>query len=173
TGAKTGLITATFIQGMTGSLDDILTLKKVIKGAGEVIGNGKNTQNNNPYNVLSQTEQQKKEAIDMLKNGWEGLLGQMQGINLSSEAGSMSEATRSNAYNTGNVSSEINSKKPENFDNSFRTKNINNSSYIENIEIKNRNNMNSVSKIYTNSDEVELMIKNSIDKYTHSKIRFK
>ncbi|MDO5089839.1 MAG: hypothetical protein Q4D53_08630, partial [Leptotrichiaceae bacterium] len=133
---------------------------KLGKGIGDITGIGQNSQNNYPYNVMSKNVQQQKEALKLIDHGLESLLGQLQGVNLLSETGSMSEATRSNAYNSGRVNSEIKSKNFENLQSPFKTRDKYISNYIKELENLNRNNTNKILESYMDSEKIKLGSKN-------------
>ncbi|RRD37317.1 hypothetical protein EII29_11225 [Leptotrichia sp. OH3620_COT-345] len=168
-GTRSGLAASIFIRGMTGNLGNVEILKKFMGSGKKVFVNSESKfediQGVYPYNVINYEQQ--KEAINMLENGFESLLSRLQGVTLLSEAGSMSEGARNNAYN--NMNDMIRSSDLGNFEKPFKTKSMNVSDYMENLVELNRNVVKRISKAYLNSSETELMIKNSINEYNNLK----
>ncbi|WP_158612532.1 hypothetical protein, partial [Leptotrichia sp. OH3620_COT-345] len=168
-GTRSGMLTATFIQGMTGDLTNKELLGTLWNKTGSLFVNSESKfediQGVYPYNVINY-EKQREKAIDMIREGWRNLWGELSSINLLSGGGLMSEGARNNAYNnTNNTFSGGKSRDTENFDIPFNPISRLSNNYIEELERLNRNNIERISEWYMNPEDMKEVTGESLEEY--------
>ena len=164
TGSMIGMGAALFFQAATMDLSNLASYKQLGKQIENATGSDK--QGNYPYNVMSNTERLGGAGYVAFKKGFKGIFDKLGADPvLIPEMGSMNEATKGNAYygegnNKNDYYQRENSNMVINGRNSYNANSTpllgaNNTieTYINNLEIMNRNNPNKILSQNFNSPE--------------------